>query len=115
MDLDEETPEIYTTARCRLCGAEESALVLHVAKQVWEGLPAYSRDAANTRFFVSGGYALLHHVCTSMQGDMRWWDWERHWWACKQPERGTDADTRFDLSCAECAVRWAQTLLPDPN
>lgn len=95
-----------TTARCQLCQDEVPAVPANVLRGEF---PAYD-GSPNPRMFHSGPWALLHHVCPSMQANARreepYFDYSRSWWACQQPKRPLDADVVFDVDCLDCARRW---------
>lgn len=66
-----------------------------------------SLAVAPVRFMkVAGGRAALHHGCTQLGIDDYWGALD--WWACEQPERALDAQTRFDMYCRDCGQRWLE-------
>lgn len=105
-----------TTAQCHLCKADVPAVAVD-ALEVAEAFPICDWSTEpNARQFRSVGYALLHHVCRSMQANARrdepYFDARRGWWACREPDRPLDADAHFDVDCIDCVRRGAATHPP---
>ncbi len=103
------------TAQCHLCKLEVPAFAIEDL-EVAALYPGYD-GAPNPRMFRSLGHALIHHVCPSMQANARrdepYFDTDRGWWACQEPERQLDQDAHFDVDCSDCARRWAAAQTPN--
>lgn len=48
----------------------------------------------------------LHHICTHPQLRASNDDPEHVWWACRELERDSDEEMRYELNCRECAERY---------
>lgn len=96
---------------CPLCGAEAEAVLLSEVSVTARVIYPSQAGALvkNAREFVVGEHALLHHCCLSPQAntDTRWWNPDKSWWACHDPDRPIDDFANFDLNCSACATRWA--------